>query len=118
MVGEGHFITYAARQGWDVYRGLDGHTAYDFIVDTPDGLRRVEVKRVDSVTVSERGHVYNTVTKLRWTDYDLLYVSTPTGDYLIPASVAPATTLAITVPGRSTRRTKPGKWEAFRVERG
>lgn len=56
MVGEGRFIQFAARQGWDIYRGLDGHTVYDFIVDAHPGIHRVEVKRIESVQVSDKGY--------------------------------------------------------------
>ena len=43
LIGEAKFIEFAAKQGWHIFRGLDGHERYDYVVDTGDELLRVEV---------------------------------------------------------------------------
>lgn len=118
MVGEGRFIAWAAGRGWDLYRGVDGHTPCDFIADTGDGLIRVEVKRAESVQRSDAGYYYVLATKLDTTRFDFIYVSTPQGDYWIPAEECPAVTLSLKQSGADYVRniTRPGKYEVFRVE--
>lgn len=119
MVGEGHFIAYAAAQGWHLYRGLDGHTPCDYIADTGEGLKRVEVKRVEALQETCGAYYYVTVTKLDTNRFDLLFVSTPDGNYLIPVDQCPKNTLSIKQqqgPDAYKRDiTRPGKYEAFRV---
>jgi hypothetical protein len=118
MVGEGRFITWASAQGWDLYRGLDGHTRCDYIVDDGERMFRVEVKRMESEQRSEQNYYYVTATKLETSRFDYLFASTPVGDYFIPASVCPKSTLTIKVVGGEYQRniTAPGKWEQYRVQ--
>lgn len=111
MEGEGRFITHAARQGWYIYRQIDGHAPCDFIVETPDeGLLRVEVRTIGSVQGrtqhSTRGWYCNTKYNLK--NFDYMYVSTPEGEYWIPRDACPQQTLSITV-GNT------GKYEEYRV---
>lgn len=117
MVGEGRFIAWASEQGWHLYRGLDGHTPCDFIVDTGERLMRVEVKRVEAVQASQRNYYYVTATKMDSKRYDALFISTPTGDYFIPAEDGPTQTISIKQVGGEYERniTAPGKYEAYRV---
>lgn len=117
MVGEGHFIAFASGRGWDVFRGLDGHTACDYIVDTHERLIRVEVKRIEAVQKSDKGYYYCTVTKLDTDRFDYLFVSTPQGNYWIPAEKCPKNTLSLKQEGEKYQRniTRPGKYEVYRV---
>lgn len=117
MVGEGRFIAWASAQGWHLYRGLDGHTPCDFVIDTGSEIVRVEVKRVEAVQESDRAYYYCAITKLDTDRFDYLYVSTPQGDYWIPAKDCPASTLSIKQLGTYSRSiTRPGKYEVFRVQ--
>lgn len=118
--GEGHFVVFASSKGWDVYRGLDGHTPYDFIVDDGERLLRVEVKWIGSVQHGHGNHYYCTATKLNRSNYDYLYVATPHGHYWIPAEACPKDTLSLKVQGTEDMYERnisnPGKYEAYRVQ--
>jgi len=118
MIGEGRFIAWASAQGWDLYRGLDGHTRCDYIVDRDGILARVEVKRMESEQRSERNYYYVTATKLDTSRFDYLFASTPVGDYFIPADDCPVNTLSIKVVGGEYDRniTAPGKYERYKVQ--
>jgi len=118
MIGEGRFIAWASAQGWDLYRGLDGHTRFDYVVDMNGELKRVEIKRMESEQRSERNYYYVTATKLDTSKFDYLFASTPVGDYFIPADVCPRSTLTIKVVGGEYERniTNPGKWERYKVQ--
>jgi len=72
MIGEGRFIAWASAQGWDLYRGLDGHTRFDYVVDMNGELKRVEIKRMESEQRSERNYYYVTATKLDTSKFDYL----------------------------------------------
>jgi hypothetical protein len=120
MVGEGEFISFASKKGWHIYRGFDGHTPCDYIVDTGDdqGLLRVEVKRSESVQSTNNNYYYVMATKLDTSNFDYIFVSTDHGNYWIPSSECPTVTLSIKVHGDSYQRniTRPGKYERYRVE--
>ena len=118
LIGETRFIQWASEQGWQIYRGLDGHTPCDYIVDTGSDLIRVEVKRMESEQHTEKNYYYVTATKLNVDRFDYLFASTPVGDYWIPADVCPKATLSIKVFGGEYKRniTNPGKWEPYRVQ--
>lgn len=117
MTGDAAFIRYAARQGWTIYKGFNGHEPCDYVVDDGDRLVRVEVKRIESVQQSQRNFYYVLVTKYEAKRFDYMFVSTPSGDYYIPASECPKDTLSIKqVGGKYARNiTRPGKYEVFRV---
>jgi hypothetical protein len=87
MEGMGRFIVFASRQGWHIYESVDGHAPCDCIVDTAGGLIRVEVKRIASMQKCSNHdtHYYYTATKLATKKFDYLFISTPQGDYFIPA---------------------------------
>jgi len=118
MVGEGKFIAWASTQGWDLYRGLDGHTRCDYIVDDGEKLFKVEIKRMESEQKTHRNYYYVTATKLDTSKFDFLFASTPVGDYFIPADKCPSKTLSIKVVGGEYERniTAKGKYEEYRVE--
>lgn len=112
MIGEGRFIAFASHQGWHLYRGVSGHTPCDFVLEGEDGrLIRVEVKRIESVQVDERGRRYVTATKMKRKNFDYLFVSTPHGDYWIPARDCPEQTISIRAEGPGVR----DKYAAYRV---
>ena len=117
MTGDAAFISYAARNGWHIYKGFNGHEPCDYVVDTGTGLLKVEVKRVESLQKSDRNYYYCLITKFDSKRFDYLFVSTPTGDYWIPASDCPKDTLSIKQVGGEYQRNinKPGKYEVFRV---
>jgi hypothetical protein len=118
LIGEGRFIEFAARQGWHIFRGMDGHERYDYVVDTGDRLVRVEVKCSLSVQQSHRNWYYCSATKLKDTEYDFMFFSTPDGDYWIPRAKVPSHTLSLKQVGGDYKRniTAPGKYEQYRVE--
>lgn len=117
MIGEARFIEWASQQGWDLYRGLDGHTPCDYIADTGEKLLRVEVKRMESEQSTQGNYYYVTATKLNRVNFDYLFASTPVGDFWIPADKCPQVTLSIKVTGGHYERniTAPGKYEVYRV---
>lgn len=117
MIGEGRFIAWASAQGWDLYRGLDGHTRCDYIVDDGERLFRAEIKRIESEQHTHRNYYYVTATKLDTSKFDFLFVSTPIGDFWIPAEECPKATLSIKVVGTEYMRniTNPGKYERFMI---
>ena len=110
IVGEGRFICWAASKGWHIYKGFDGHAPVDFIADNGTELVRVEVKRVQSVQEDERGRRYVTTTRMNKC-FDYVFLSTPTGDYWIPAADCGQQTISIRVDGPSSR----DKYAAFKV---
>lgn len=117
MIGEGRFIAWAALQGWHLYRGVDGHTPCDYIVDTGERLLKVEVKFIASEQASQKNYYYLTCTKLETARFDYLFVATPNHAYWIPASDCPMRTLSLKVVGGHYERniTRPGKYEPYRV---
>lgn len=117
MVGDAAFITFAASQSWNIYKGFNGHEPIDYVVDTGDALLKVEVKRLESVQISANNYYYCVVTKFDSKRFDFMFVSTPEADYWIPASECPKDTLSIKQIGDEYQRsiTRPGKYEVFRV---
>lgn len=117
MFGDGSFIQYASSQGWQIYKGFNGHEPVDYVVDIGDQLIKVEVKRLESVQVSANNYYYCCVTKFDSKRFDYMFVSTPEADYFIPASACPKDTLSIKQIGDTYQRsiTRPGKYEVFRV---
>ena len=121
LIGEARFIEFASTRGWELYRGFDGHCRCDYVVDDQGvmtgGLFRVEVKRVESEQSTKGNYYYTTVTKLRTSRFDFLFVSTLAGDYLIPSSDCPKNTVSIKVVGGEYKRniTAPVKYEVYRV---
>lgn len=115
MVGEGRFISWASSQGWHIYRGLDGHTPCDFVVDNGERLLRVEVKRLQTVQRTHNNYYYITATKLNSNNFDFIFVSTPEVDYWIPAEECPFKTLSIKQHGSEYKRSinAEGKYERF-----
>ena len=117
IVGDAAFIQYAAQQGWEIYKGFAGHEPCDYIVDTGDKTLKVEVKRLESVQKSDRNYYYCCLTKFDSKKFDYMYVSTPNGDYWIPAEECPKNTLSIKQVGDEYDRniSAPGKYEVYRV---
>lgn len=119
MVGEGRFIAWAAEQGWHLYRGLDGHTPCDFVVDTGSEMLRVEVKRCETPLRSQDNYYYHTLTKMDSAQFDYLFVSTPHGDYWIPSSSCGRTAVSIKVVGEEAdyvrNITRPGKYHPYKI---
>lgn len=118
MVGDGDFIRWCAFNGYNMYKGFDGHTPCDYILDTGDSLLRVEVKRIEAVQHTNSNYYYITITNLKTRNFDYLFVSTKSGCYLIPASDCPEQTLSIKVVGDEYKRNidKPGKYNKYKVE--
>ena len=118
MLGEAHFIAFASRRGWEVYRGMDGHTRCDYVVDVGGRLLRVEVKWIAAEQHSHKNYWYVTATKFKTSKFDYLFAATPYGCYWIPKEVCPKQTLSIKVPGAPYQRkiSRPGKYEVYRVE--
>jgi PD-(D/E)XK endonuclease len=118
LVGEAKFIGFAAAQGWHIFRGMDGHERYDYVVDTGTHLYRVEVKSSSSVQASHRNYYYVTASKLNDVEYDYLFYATPDGDYWIPRAAVPSRTLSLKQVGGVYKRniTAPGKYEQYRVQ--
>lgn len=116
MIGEGRFVAWASSQGWHLYRGMDGHTPCDYIADTGSGLIRVEVKCIEAVQKAAYNFYYCTCTKIDRNKFDFLFISTPSGDYWIPASEVPVT-LSIKQRGEvyEGSRSAPGKYEKYLV---
>lgn len=110
--GEAAFLDFAARQRWSIFRGLDGHEPYDYIVDIGGTLIRVEVKWIGAQQLADSGYYYVTATKLDARRFDYLFVATPFAQYWIPAAECPKQTLCIKVPDGK----RIGKYEVFRVE--
>lgn len=117
IIGEAHFIEFAASSGWQIFRGLAGHEPYDYVVDTGMELLRVEVKCTRTVrgrSARSKGKSdWVTSTKLN-TDanrYDFLFVSTPKGWYWIPAAECPRWSFSTTI----QNATNGDKWEQYRV---
>lgn len=117
LIGEARFIEFACKQGWYLYRGVDGHTPCDFIADTGECLLRVEVKRLESVQRTDGNYYYCCMTKFDSSRFDYVFVSTPNGDYWIPAEACPRGTLSIKHRGEIRTRTvyRPGKYEGYLV---
>lgn len=116
--GEARFIDFAARQGWHMYRGLDGHERCDYVVEIDGSLHRVEVKWAGTPRVTENNFYYVSIPKLDRKRFDFLFIATPTGSYWIPATAIPIGTLYIKQVGGPYHRniTRPGKYEVYRVE--
>ena len=110
LVGMGRFIAFAARSGWHTYESVDGHAPCDYIIDTADGLFRVEVKRSEETQERSGVRYYYMLTKLDTKKFDWLYYSTPEGDYFIPASEC-AKSVSIVSHARYHN-----KWEEYRVD--
>ena len=118
QIGDADFIRWAASQGWHIYKGFDGHSPVDYIADTGVGLLRVEVKRIQSVQHAHGNYYYVTVTALRKSTFDYLFVSTRHGCYWIPQENCPEQTVSIKVVGDEYERNilRPGKYDKYRVE--
>jgi hypothetical protein len=118
LIGDGDFVRWSAYMGYHVYKGLDGHTPSDYIVDDGNGLLRVEVKRIEAVQHAHNNHYYVTATKLDTDRFDYIFVSTEVGCYWIPSSDCPKATLSIKVTGDDYVRNiqRPGKYEKYKVE--
>lgn len=113
LVGEGRFISYAATQGWEVFRSLEGHSSCDFvIIDADRILWRVEVKCCRSLQRNQGNQWATIVTKFDLDRFDYIFVSTEAGDYLIPAADCPKHTLAIRQENVSGR---PAKYDKYLV---
>ena len=118
MTGDADFIKWCAFQRYQLYKGFDGHTPADYVVDTGSSLERVEVKRIESVQHAHNNHYYVTATGLHTKEFDYLFVSTPMGCYWIPVTDCPEQTISIKVVGDEYQRniTKKGKYEKYKVE--
>jgi len=118
MIGEADLIRWAAHHGYHVYKGFDGHTPADYILDMDGELFRLEAKRIESVQHLHNNYYYVTVTHLRTDSFDYIFVSTEQGCYLIPSSECPKSTLSIKVEGDEYERniTRSGKYEKYKVE--
>ena len=118
MSGDADFIKWCAFQRYHVYKGFDGHTPADYVVDTGNSLERVEVKRIEAIQHAHNNYYYVTATGLHSKEFDYLFVSTPMGCYWIPVSSCPDQTLSIKVVGDVYKKnvTRKGKYEKYRVE--
>jgi len=116
LIGEAKFIGFAAAQGWHIFRGMDGHERYDYVVDTGSELLRVEVKCAWSVQASHHNYYYVSATKLnRGVEYDYMFFAAPDGNYWIPRAAVPSYTLSIKQMG-GINIGRPSKYEKYRVE--
>lgn len=112
LIGEGHFIAWAASQSWGVYKALDASAPYDFIVDTGESLLRVEVKRAE--TLSKTGYYYaDPKLDTRADRFDFIFISTPEACWWIPRVSCSTWQLALK-PGLGSRRAN--KYDEFRVK--
>ena len=80
-------IATFTRMGWDVSIPFTESAAYDLIVDTNEGLKRIQVRyssngEVDLRRIHSNSQGY-VVKKTKENAYDWLYVLQPDGEYLI-----------------------------------
>jgi hypothetical protein len=118
IAGEADFIKWASQQKFHVYKGFDGHTPADYILDNGTNLLRTEVKRIEAVQHSHNNYYYVTATGLHHKDFDYLFVSTPLSCYWIPQQDCPDQTISIKVVGDDYQRNikSPGKYDKYKVE--
>ena len=117
VIGDGDFIRWCAFNNYQIYKGFDGHTPVDYIIDTGASLLKVEVKRIEAIQHTHDNYYYVTATGLKTREFDYLFVSTNRGCYFIPANNCPSHTLSIKVVGDEYQRNiqKPGKYDQYKV---
>lgn len=92
--GVGEAIAYFTRTGATVCIPLTDSQEYDLVVEIEGKLQRVQVKsstyktphKIYSVSLTTKGgnQSYNTVKGMDKSKVDLLFISTPEGNYLMP----------------------------------